>query len=100
MDSKIVQYLSVAQPYLEKLADEKKVLLASLSTHLQGLVKQGSISKQTSEKIYKEAEQNTSSIVRYLGIGKPPISSFGRVVPYNKNGLGKEIDPITAWVNS
>lgn len=96
-DSKVIQYIATAQPYLEKLANERKELLSALSIRLSSLIKQGCLTKAESNRIYKEASYNPKAIVKYLSIGNSFPESFGKVV--SSKGLSIA-DPISQFANS
>lgn len=93
IDTKIVEYISITQPLLEKSASHEEAFLGALRSKLDNLTKCGNLSFVEANKIYKEATVNPGSVFKYLD------------VPYMATPMGSTIkkstiDPLSKWVYS
>lgn len=64
----IYEYISTAQPELEKLAGERDCFKDSLNSKLTSMVKAGSLSNEDAAIIYKQAMQNPANVLNYLDV--------------------------------
>lgn len=86
----IVEYISTAQPELEKLSSQRQSFLDSLNTKLVTLIKSGSLQKQEAENIMKSAKENPANVFNFLEVPSYRYS-FGNIA---KQSSQAEMDPI------
>ncbi len=67
-DQKIIDYMSITQPALDKYAKQEKTFMGALQTKMSSLVKAGSIKETEANRIIKEAKANPASIFNHLDV--------------------------------
>jgi len=68
LDTTIIDYISVAQPELEKLAEQKTNFVTKLRNKLDDLVKKGSLTHSEADRIYDDALDNPISVLDHLEV--------------------------------
>lgn len=97
INKKIVSYISITQPTLEKFASQHNSFISALKNRLDTLVKSGSITNKEAEKIYGEVNNDPSKVFGYLDV---PTYTY-KMGSVKDNGLsGKTSDPLLEFVMS
>lgn len=90
-EPKILEYISITQPRIEKYAMLQGKFMKALHTKLDTLQKIGGISKEKSDAIMKEAASDPSTIFNHLSL--PSYNNYLGTVCNNNT----KIDPFVEY---
>lgn len=68
MDGRVIEYISMVQPQLEKFASQNDSFMRTLHVKLSTLVKSGGLSQDEMDKIYKQSASNPATVFNYFDV--------------------------------